>query len=117
MASPKAGPKSVTGIGYFSLSGACDLSIVIRTLVVTPDRIRYGVGGAIVALSDPDEEFEETAVKATRCCGCWARSSPAGWARRRRPPADRAPASSGHGRPGWPRGALRGPLSACSLSV
>ncbi len=38
---------------------------MIRTLVVTPDRFRYGVGGAIVALSDPDEEFEETAVKAT----------------------------------------------------
>ncbi|MCG0285612.1 aminodeoxychorismate synthase component I [Streptomyces sp. PSAA01] len=63
----EAAPRGVYSgaIGYFSLSGACDLSIVIRTLVVTPDRIRYGVGGAIVALSDPEEEFEETAVKAT----------------------------------------------------
>ena len=25
--------------------------------------VRYGVGGAIVALSDPEEEYEETAVK------------------------------------------------------
>lgn len=51
-------------IGYFSLSGAADFSIVIRTLVSTPDGISYGVGGAIVALSDPEAEFEETAVKA-----------------------------------------------------
>lgn len=51
-------------IGYFSLSGAADLSIVIRTALVTEDRVRYGVGGAVIALSDPEAEFEETAVKA-----------------------------------------------------
>jgi para-aminobenzoate synthetase len=32
--------------------------------VVTPGRIRYGVGGAVIALSDPMAEFKETAVKA-----------------------------------------------------
>jgi para-aminobenzoate synthetase len=52
-------------LGYFSLSGAVDLSVVIRTAVVTPGRVDYGVGGAVVALSDPDGEYEETAVKAT----------------------------------------------------
>ncbi|GLF92641.1 aminodeoxychorismate synthase component I [Streptomyces yaizuensis] len=51
-------------IGYFSLTGAADLSVAIRTAVITPGRIRYGVGGAVIALSDPAEEFEETMVKA-----------------------------------------------------
>ncbi|MGH3930520.1 MAG: aminodeoxychorismate synthase component I, partial [Pseudonocardiaceae bacterium] len=61
------GPRGVYSgaLGYFSLNGAADFSIVIRTLIVTPSRIDYGVGGAIIALSDADAEFEETAVKAT----------------------------------------------------
>lgn len=51
-------------IGYFSLCGAVDLSIVIRTLVMSHGIMTFGVGGAITALSDPEEEFEETRVKA-----------------------------------------------------
>ncbi len=63
----EAGPRGVYSgaIGYFSLSGAVDLSIVIRTLVVQGDSASFGVGGAIIASSDPAAEFEETAVKAT----------------------------------------------------
>jgi para-aminobenzoate synthetase len=63
----EAGPRGVYSgaIGYFSLSGAVDLSIVIRTLVVRKDSATFGVGGAIIASSDPAAEFEETAVKAT----------------------------------------------------
>ncbi|GAA2780577.1 aminodeoxychorismate synthase component I [Saccharopolyspora taberi] len=61
----EAGPRGVYSgaIGYFSLSGAADFSIVIRTLTTTPNGAHFGVGGAIIALSDPDAEYEETAVK------------------------------------------------------
>jgi para-aminobenzoate synthetase len=50
-------------LGWFALSGASDLSIVIRTVVACEGHVSFGVGGAIVALSDPAEEFEETTVK------------------------------------------------------
>jgi para-aminobenzoate synthetase len=50
-------------LGWFGLDGAADLSIVIRTITATPDGVSFGVGGAVIALSDPDEEFEETVVK------------------------------------------------------
>ncbi len=50
-------------VGWFSLSGAADLNIVIRTLVSDEHSCTFGVGGAIVALSDPEEEHEETLVK------------------------------------------------------
>jgi anthranilate/para-aminobenzoate synthase component I len=62
----EAGPRGVYSgaLGYFSLSGTADFSIVIRTLVADGDKVSFGVGGAVIALSDPAEEFEETAVKA-----------------------------------------------------
>jgi para-aminobenzoate synthetase len=50
-------------LGWFGLSGAADLSIVIRTLTATKSRVSFGVGGAVIALSDPEEEFDETVVK------------------------------------------------------
>jgi anthranilate synthase component 1/para-aminobenzoate synthetase len=67
----EAGPRGVYSgaIGYFSRTGAADLSVVIRTLVLEgrPDggtRLTLGVGGAVVADSDPDAEHDEIRAKA-----------------------------------------------------
>lgn len=61
------GPRGVYSgsLGWFALSGAVDLSIVIRTIVASADRATFGMGGAIVALSNPEEEFQETLIKSS----------------------------------------------------
>ncbi len=51
---------AVVAIGF---DGTMDSSIVIRTLVLTPDTITAQAGGGIVADSDPDEEHRELWLK------------------------------------------------------
>ena len=57
------GPYTGT-LGYWSLTGSMDTSIVIRTFVALPDRIYFHAGGGIVADSDPLSEYQETLDKA-----------------------------------------------------
>jgi len=62
-------------LGYISLNGSMDMNIVIRTAVVTPSSlsdgedsmlwdVAIGAGGAITALSESQDEFEEMLLKA-----------------------------------------------------
>jgi len=51
-------------IGYLDFSGQLDFNIVIRSFVVKGKQCYYNVGGAIVADSDPIEEYAETMDKA-----------------------------------------------------
>ncbi|MFF2246402.1 aminodeoxychorismate synthase component I [Arthrobacter sp. NPDC058130] len=67
----EAAPRGVYSgaIGYFSLNGAADLSVAIRTLVITDHgdgarELSLGVGGAVTADSSPQEEYEEVRTKA-----------------------------------------------------
>ena len=53
-------------LGYYSVTGALDTSIAIRTVIAPAGRGRvyFGAGGGIVADSDPEQEYRETLHKA-----------------------------------------------------
>lgn len=65
-------------LGWFSLDGAADLAVVIRTVVVESDRATLGVGGAVVWDSDPAGEWHEALVKAVPGIGALTRARSSG---------------------------------------
>ena len=50
-------------IGYISFHDTMDLSIAIRTAIITKGKIYFSVGGGIVYDSDPEKEYQETLDK------------------------------------------------------
>ena len=51
-------------LGYLSFSGNMDFNILIRTILKKENQLYFGVGGGIVTDSIPENEYEETLVKA-----------------------------------------------------
>lgn len=51
-------------IGYFTSEGDFDFNVVIRSAIIKDGYVIYPVGGAITGDSNPEEEWEETHVKA-----------------------------------------------------
>jgi anthranilate/para-aminobenzoate synthase component I len=51
-------------LGFIDASGTMDASVVIRSAIVTNGKVSVGVGGAIVADSDPAAEHAEALLKA-----------------------------------------------------
>ncbi len=50
-------------IGYFTENGDFDFNIAIRTMLWRPDGVEFRLGGAIVADSNPENEYQETLYK------------------------------------------------------
>lgn len=59
----RRGP-AMGAFGWISLAGDLELAVAIRTAVCVDGRVAYHAGCGIVADSDPEQEFEESAVKA-----------------------------------------------------
>jgi para-aminobenzoate synthetase component 1 len=51
------------GIGYLDYTGAMDLNMVIRSLIIENGVLSYHAGGGVVADSSPEAEYQESLDK------------------------------------------------------
>lgn len=60
------GPRGIYSgaFGWFGLDGACELAMVIRSIVIDAEGASIGAGGGITIDSDPNAELEEMKLKA-----------------------------------------------------
>ncbi|MBI4514216.1 MAG: anthranilate synthase component I family protein [Deltaproteobacteria bacterium] len=58
-------------VGFLDAHGAGCFNIAIRTALGCGDKLTFHAGGAIVADSDPQAEYEETLLKARAFCEAW----------------------------------------------
>ncbi len=65
-------------IGYMDDSGAMDFAVAIRTLMVEGARVTMPVGGGVTLRSKPQDEYEETIVKARGALAALGRTDVAG---------------------------------------
>ena len=69
------------GLGALGFDGGVDLAMAIRTVVITeargevPGEISFGVGGAVVALSEAADEYEEALLKGRALAAAVARAA------------------------------------------
>ena len=55
-------------VGYFAGDGSCDLSVIIRTIIIKNNFLEFQVGGGIIYDSDPQTEWQETITKTQGIC-------------------------------------------------
>ncbi len=61
---PRRRGPAMGALGWISLNGDLDLAVAIRTAAVVPKLVAYHAGCGIVADSDPEMEWDESAAKA-----------------------------------------------------
>ncbi len=60
-------------IGWLGFNGNLDLSVAIRTVTFCKGKATFHAGGGITALSNPQDEYQETLVKAERIFSAFRR--------------------------------------------